>query len=64
VACSIGAAKKGAFVGKPTGDTRMMPGAFLLKNGQVLWRHTYRHIADHPDFAAIDAAAQAVPGNG
>ena len=55
VACSLSAAKKGAFPGKPMGDTRMMPGAFLVQDGQILWRHKYRHIADHPDFALLEA---------
>lgn len=57
VACGIRAARKGSFVGTPVGDTRMMPGAFLVQANQILWQHNYRHIADHPDFAKIPALA-------
>ena len=55
VACSIRAATKGIVGGVPVGDTRMMPGAFLVRDNQILWQHNYRHIADHPDFARIPA---------
>lgn len=60
MACSISAASKGNFVGKPVGDARMMPGAFLIENGEVVWQHTYRHIADHPDFASVRAIENSV----
>ena len=57
VACGIRAAKNGSYAGKPVGDTRMMPGAFLVQGERVLWQHNYRHIADHPDFAQLPDAA-------
>lgn len=56
VACSLQAAKNGSYGGKPVGDTRMMPGAFLVRGPNIVWTHTYRHIADHPDFHAIAQA--------
>jgi len=53
VACGLRAASNGTVGGKPVGDTRMMPGAFLVNEDQILWQHNYRHIGDHPDFAEI-----------
>ena len=60
VACGLRAAKNGSYGGKPVGDTRMMPGAFLVQRGSgvakttsIVWTHTYRHIADHPSFQEI-----------
>ena len=47
------AAFKGHLPGKPVGDPRMMPGAFLVEGERVLWRHRYRHAGDHPDFARV-----------
>jgi hypothetical protein len=47
------AALKGNTVGKPVGDPWTMPGLFLLKGDAILWRHTFRHAGDHPDFARI-----------
>ncbi|MFN2200569.1 MAG: AhpC/TSA family protein [Caldilineaceae bacterium] len=52
-ACGIRAMKNGSFGGRPVGDTRMMPGAFLVDGEEILWRHDYRHIADHPDFEQV-----------
>ena len=67
VACGLQAAKNGSFGGKPVGDTRMMPGAFLVQRDSgereattIVWTHTYRHIADHPEFRDIGQQA----GNG
>ena len=53
VACGLRAAAKGSVAGTPVGDTRMMPGAFLVKDSEILWEHNYRHIADHPNFDMI-----------
>jgi hypothetical protein len=39
--------------GKAAGDPWTMPGLFLLKGEAILWRHTFRHAGDHPDFARI-----------
>ena len=50
LACGLRAAKNGSYGGKPVGDTRMMPGVFLVDGNQILWAHEYRHIADHPEF--------------
>lgn len=57
LACGIRAARNGSYGGKPVGDTRLMPGAFLVHGNEVLWAHDYRHIADHPDFAQVAQVA-------
>ena len=38
---------KGHSNGERQGDIWMMPGAFLVRDGRVLWSHAYRHAADH-----------------
>lgn len=56
-ACGIRAASKGHTGGIPVGDPWMMPGAFLVQGDQIIWRHTFRHAGDHPDFAKIAGVA-------
>ncbi len=52
--CGLRAAAKGNFVGKPMGDPRMMPGAFVVnQKGKVLWHHEFQNVGDHPDFSKI-----------
>ena len=51
----VRAALKGASIGKPVGDVRLMPGAFLVQNERFLWRHDYQHIGDHPNFPHLPA---------
>ena len=37
------------------GDEFLLPGAFLLRNGQVLKSHLYKEPWDHPDFLSLSA---------
>jgi len=58
---------KGNFVGKPTGNERQMPGAFLVRGRAIRWQHRARHAGDHPDLAAVlraldPGAVPAAPG--
>jgi len=54
---------KGNLVGKPVGDVKAMPGAFLIHEGRILWSHDYLHSGDRPDWmAAARAAETAVSG--
>ena len=34
-------------------DIWRMPGLFVVAGDRVLWRHEFRHAADHPDFSRI-----------
>ena len=45
---------KGYFMGKPVGDIRLLPGAFLVKNHHVIWEHRPRHIGDLPDLQHLE----------
>jgi hypothetical protein len=47
------AAKKGLASGPRTGDVWRMPGVFLVRRGEIVWAHEYRHAAHHPDYAWI-----------
>lgn len=38
---------------KVDGDAWQMPGAFLIRGNRILWRHRYRHVGDHPDWAKL-----------
>jgi hypothetical protein len=43
------AAKKGHLGGKPSGDVRVMPGTFLVADGdRVAFAHRAAHAGDHP----------------
>lgn len=57
-ACGLRATLKGHTSGVPVGDPWQMPGLFLVQDGQILWRHQYRHAGDHPDFAKIAAISR------
>lgn len=53
---------KGHFVGRPAGDPWMMPGLLLVSPaGRVLYRHSFRHIGDHPPFDRFGAHFPAEP---
>ena len=46
---ALAAARKGAVVGMPQGDTRQMPGTFVVgRDGRVLYAHYNRDQADNP----------------
>lgn len=53
VACGVRAAAKGHIVGVPKGDTTLMPGLFLVQGEQIVWQHSFSHIADHPDWKKV-----------
>lgn len=57
-ACGIRATLKGNVSSVPVGDPWQMPGLFLVQDGQILWRHQYRHAGDHPDFAKIASVSR------
>lgn len=44
---------KGHALGERSGDIWRMPGVFLAHGPEILWAHTYRHAADHPDYGLI-----------
>lgn len=58
IVASVRALVRGNFVGKPVGDVKVMPGAFLLAGDEILWRHDYRHSGERPDWGAATAAAR------
>lgn len=47
---------------KPVGDPWMMPGAFLARGDEVLWRHEFRHAGDHPSTQTVQAAVRSLSG--
>ncbi len=60
--CAIRALVKGNGIGRPVGDVRQMPGAFVVRSDRVLATHVATHAGDHPDWdrmlaRAIDASA-------
>jgi hypothetical protein len=59
LAAGLRARRKGFENGERSGDIYRMPGAFVVRKGEVLWRHLYRHAGDHPDFRSIPALAGA-----
>ncbi len=44
---------KGHANAEREGDIWRMPGVFLAQGDRILWRHEFRHAADHPDFLRI-----------
>ena len=50
---------RGHGIGKPTGNTLIMPGAFVVRGRDVLWQGLARHAGDHPDFEAIASTIKA-----
>jgi hypothetical protein len=55
LAAGFRARRKGHGNGERSGDIYRMPGAFLVRGDEVLWRHEYKHAGDRPDFGAIAA---------
>jgi peroxiredoxin len=55
---AVGAATKGALAGKPEGDTRLMPGTFVVaSDGRVAYAH---YNEDQSDNAPIEEVLEAV----
>jgi peroxiredoxin len=44
---------KGHEVGSIDGNAFRMPGAFLVRDGETVWSHKFKHAADHPDFERV-----------
>ena len=44
---------RGNTMGKPVGDSRIMPAMLLVEGDRVLWRHEYAHAGDRPDLDEI-----------
>jgi peroxiredoxin len=56
---ALRAAREGALVGKPEGDTRQMPGTFVVgTDGTVLFAHYNRDQSDNPPMELVLAAVQ------
>ncbi len=51
------AEKKGHENGARSGDIWRMPGMFLLRGREIVWKHEYRHAAELPDYDRITALA-------
>lgn len=58
VVASIRALARGSSQGKTIGDAKMLPGTFIVDQQGII-RYTYysKHAGDHPDMAALIAAA-------
>jgi hypothetical protein len=50
---AIAALLKGHGFGKPVGDARRMPGAFLVDKGVVVRAFRHATVADRPDYEAL-----------
>ena len=57
------ALEKGHENGPRDGDIWRMPGAFLVRGSEILWRHEFRHSADHPDFDQVPRISAASEAN-
>jgi peroxiredoxin len=56
---ALRAAREGAVVGMPEGDTRQMPGTFVVgTDGTVLFAHYNRDQSDNPPMEPVLAAVQ------
>jgi peroxiredoxin len=57
---ALSAARKGAIVGKPEGDTRQMPGTFVVgRDGRVVFAHYNRDQSDNPPTERVVEAVRA-----
>ena len=55
----VAALLKGNGVGKPVGDTMVMPGLFLVGENQILWAHEFRHAGERPNLGEVPRLASA-----
>jgi peroxiredoxin len=57
---ALRAARHGALAGKPLGDTRQMPGTFVVApDGRVVFAHYNRDQSDNPPIDGVLAAVRA-----
>lgn len=55
---------RGHLLGRKDGDTRQMPGVFLVQDGGIVEAFRHRDVADKPDYAAIASRLHQVPRTG
>jgi len=48
---------EGHFVGLPAGDVQRMPGAFLLRDGEIRKAFRHKRVSDRPDYLALAESA-------
>ena len=51
------AEQAGYEMGERSGDIFRMPGVFLVEQDRILWKHAFKHAADHPDFGRVGELA-------
>lgn len=56
---ALAALFRGHGVGKPVGDPRQMPGAFLVVEGEIVASYRHRDVAARPDYAELASSASA-----
>jgi hypothetical protein len=63
IAAGLRATGRGFRQGPPTGDTRLLPGTFVVDTaGRIAYAHYGAHAADHPDLETLlDAQHRARP---
>lgn len=52
---------KGLENGARSGDIWRMPGMFLLRGREIVWKHEYRHAAELPEYDQVVALATPTP---
>jgi hypothetical protein len=53
---------RGHRLGRKGGDTRQMPGVFLVHDGRIVEAFRHRDVADKPDYTAIASRLREMPG--
>ena len=53
---------RGHRLGRKDGDTRQMPGVFLVHDGRIVEAFRHRDVADKPDYTAIASRLREMPG--
>jgi hypothetical protein len=53
------ATEKGIERGPTDGNVFRLPGAFLMKGDEVIWKHDFRHSGELPDFEHLPVATSA-----
>jgi hypothetical protein len=58
------ATARGHRLGRRDGDTRQMPGVFLVQDGRIVEAFRHRDVADKPDYRAIASRLGQIPQAG
>ena len=58
---AVAATLRGHRLGRTDGDTRQMPGVFLVQDGQIVEAFRHRDVADKPDYQAIASRLSEAP---